>query len=356
MGAFGTPNPNEKSGSDESLSTMSLLGTQRMEQWHDLQNEARFKQLSYDDVYRIIGNVVDERKKMLLLRGVEHFQEAGCPAPWMIQGLLTLLRAAIPDSFHTIDKVGGFTGAASLVFVPYNNVPVWDFYNPNILIRNFSEGGFGRISGRPGTGKTNLACVILEEWVKAAPGLNMGFTNIRQTKETPRIHFVSNAKELFLAISRLEPAERWLFVLDEGGLVWAKQDVSTRRAKDLEKFCRVIRKMHGNMILVDQRDEAIPTTIQQWSTSIFFCWEPGLLTIDLRAPVGFQAKVRGFPKTGLPFDTYDIGYFAINVSIPDILESMSGEEDPGEMIKIMLEVSDETGNGQEDRPRKKAQA
>lgn len=347
---------NEKPGSDDAFSGQVQLGTERMSQWHDLQEDGRFRQLSYDQVYRIIGNIVDERKKMQLLRGVKHFQEEGCPAPWLIRGLLTELRAAIPDSFHTIDKVGGYTGASSLVFQPYQFMPTWEDFNPRLVVRNFGEGGFGRISGRPGTGKTNLACVIMEQWVKAAPGINLAFSNIRQTKPTPGIHYVRDARDLFTQISNLTGIERWLFILDEGGLVWAKMDVSTRRAKDLEKFCRVVRKMHGNLIIVDQRDDAIPTTIQQWSTSIFYCHEPGIVTVDLKKPHEFLMKIRKMPRTELPFDTYDIGYFAINISIPDILESMSGEEDPGEMIKIMLEAKDETGDGKEDRPRRATKA
>ncbi len=327
----------------------TLMGTERMKDALDTFD--RFEQLTLADIRGVVMMINDQDEKRKILRILDEGARQGLTRPAQFIGLESRLRADISDSFHIIEKTGGLTAVASMIFDRSDEGNSWNFYNPDILTMGFKEGGFARISGLPRMGKTNLACVIMERW--AAKGY-VALSNILPRSADSRYIYVKDAKALFLAVSGcMKRGVPWLFILDEGGLVWAKQDVSTRRAKDLEKLVRVIGKMHGRMAMIDQREDAIPTTIQQFSKTLFFCHKPGVLTIELR-DYKFHAKIHDFPRTDLPFDTYDIAFFDVNVSIPDVLEGMSGEEDPAEILRVMVGESDETRDRQEDRSRPKA--
>lgn len=329
-----------------------LLGTSRAREALDALD--RWEQLGFHEVRDIISTgVASSKERSLLLDALDEAERQSIGMPHMIRGLERRLRSGIFESFQHVEKSGGITAIAAMVFDRNNSVPPWSVYNPDVLIRNFSEGSFGRISGVPRTGKTNLACLIMEEWEKAG---NVAISNIRPDLEDDRYRYVTDARGLFRELSTIGGPSgwkrRWLFVLDEGGLIWAKQDVSTRRAKDLEKLIRIIGKLRGNMILIDQRADAIPTTFQQFASSLFFCHKPGLATLDLRGPnLVLKMKVKDLARTSIPYDSRDIAFFTINQDIPEMLEAMAGSPDPAGMIGIMLHESE---NREDDRPRKRA--
>jgi len=322
---------------EDSLGKMLILtSTERMNQVLDLLK--RFPQLTYEDVIDLITVGVWEREQQKkLFADVMIARDAGIPSPALVPNLEFHLREQISASFHVADKIGGVSGIGSMVFVRENGRNPWEVYNPELLTRNFHEGQFGRISGLPRMGKTNTACRIMEQW--AIRSDQIAISNILQTKEDRRYRYARDSHALFEEISRLEAGQRFVFVMDEGGLVYAKIDASTRRAKTLDRLVRIIGKLHGSMILVEQRVESVPTILQEFSTCLFFAERPGIVHIDLRGPaLHFKTIVRGFPKTTLPFDTYDIAYFPVDEDETNgLFEAVSGATDVRGAMKRYLD-------------------
>lgn len=330
---------------DDSLGkAVMLTSTERMTQALDMLR--RWEQWTWQDAYDFVTVGVwhedTQRKLMGMLKKAESL---GAPSPK--QGFKNLdieLRIAIATSFHVVDHAGGITGLGSMVFVPDRGPRSWRLYDKNsesILTANFKEGQFGRISGIPGTGKTNTGCVIMEEWVKNEK--RTAFTNIKPKhplKEFPdsRIVYVKDAKAFFLALSHIQEGTTWILVLDEAGLIYSRPDQTTRRVKDLDKFMRIARHLHGSILLIEQRIESVPSIIQEFSVCLFYCEHPGVLNIELKGPtLAFRDRVKDFPRTSLPFDTYDIAYLEINVDLQRMFASLAGAEKPMEVLKDFIE-------------------
>lgn len=298
----------------------------------------RWRTVTWEELDNIITvGVWDPAQQTAMFNEAHNAKASGSAMPYLMPGFLTRLRVAVSASFHIADKVGGVSGVGSMVFDEQAKMRSWKIYNPRILTANFREGNFGRFAGLPRKGKTNNACVWMEQW--AADG-NIAFSNILPDPDAPvdpRYQYVRDAMALFLAVSTLPEGVLWTFVHDEGGLMYSKADAATRRAKDLDKFARVIGKLHGNYIIIDQRPESVPTIIQDFATSLFYCEQPGVMDIELRGPnLAFRDRVRDFPKTTLPMQTYDIAFFNINVNIVKMLDALSGSHDVKETMREFL--------------------
>ena len=327
--------PTGYDGFDDSLGrAVMLTATERMTQALEILH--RFNQLSWEDIDDLITVGVWQEDRAKQFFAMAHkARDSGAKAPSAIVNFEVELRMAIANSFHAVDHAGGISGLGSMVFIPDRGPRSFRIYNPTILTANFHEGNFGRIGGLPGKGKTNTGCVILEQWHKEG---NVAIANIAKKGDDPRYIFARSAKEFFIAIANLEEKLRWLFVLDEAGLMYSKPDQATRRVKDLDKLMRVIRKLHGSIILIEQRPESVPNIIQEFASSIFYCEKPGTVSIELKGPsLAFRDRVKDFPKTSLPFDTYGIAYWNIDVDINKLFSVMSGSDDPKKTIREYFE-------------------
>lgn len=319
---------------DESLGKeLMLLSTERMLDFLNLME--RFQQLTFEQVVDIITTGVwDREDQRNLLDLVEQARADGLTIPFQIENLSKELRAAVSHSFHIADRVGGVSGVGSMVFQRNRGLAPWRLYNPNCLVENFTDGVFGRVSGKPRKGKTNLACVLIEN-----RGDLIILSNIRPTEPTSAWTFVQSSKGLFHAIGSLPEGSRWLFILDEPAVSgYSRADASTRRAKDLDKLARVIGKLHGNLLLLEQRPAAVPTTIQEFATIFIFCHDKkGVVSFDFKGPeLRASFTVQGFPKTTLPFDTRDIAFFNTkDVDLPTLLEAVSGQDPKGAMLAFV---------------------
>ncbi|HKZ42791.1 MAG TPA: hypothetical protein VJ044_17640 [Candidatus Hodarchaeales archaeon] len=328
-------------GVEDSLGKAIIIeSTKRMTQALELLR--RIKMWSWEDAYDFVTvGVWNEREQSAFFEMFQKARLLGAPSPSQgIKDLDVILRTAVATSFHAVDHAGGITGLGSMVFVPDQGHRTWRLYNPSILTANYqSEGNFGRISGVPGSGKTNTACVISEQWASEPNHVAIG--NIRMLKPDERFIYTHDAKAFFLAIANLPYEVKWLFTLDEGGLVYSKPDQATRRVKDLDKFARCVRKLGGSLNLVEQREDSIPNLIMEFAKNIFYCQRKGTVAIELRGPdLAFRDTVKDFTKTTLPFDTNDIAMFPINVDVQRLFSAISGSEDPKKALRQYFEMED----------------
>lgn len=312
---------------------MMFESTKRRLQFYRLMD--RFAQLPFDDVVKIVDSgVMDPQKKKALFIQLRTAMQRGLVSPANIPNLEWHIREEVGRSFQMVDKMG-ISALGSMVFDWNDGIDSWAIYNPNIIVANFGEGQFGRISGIPETGKTNLGCVMIEEWTKKG---HTAISNILLEREDVSSYvYVKTIKEFLLALTKI--SGRWLFVLDEGGLVYGRQDQTTRRVKDLDKLMRILRKLHGNMVLVEQRTESVPAIIQEFAMNLYYTHAPGIVNIDLRGPrLRVNVKVRDFPRTGLPFDTYDVAYFDMKgLNLQEVFEVITGKKDRKRALLKYLE-------------------
>jgi len=313
---------------DGSSERMAQLATAKMSQFLNLMH--RFSSLDWETVEDIIvTGVWDAPIKEALLMKLHQNRDRNVSSPALIPGLRKQLLLSVPDSIHMAERVGGFGGLGSIVFEPRQAMKDYRIYNPDLIVDNYREGNFGRISGKPRKGKTNIGCVQIERWMSQN---HVAISNIRPKKDSetpPRYFYHGTASGMFGTVSKLNEKELWHFTLDEGGLMYGRPDQSTRRVKDLDKLVRVIGKLHGNMTLIEQRPESVPQIFIDFSTNIYYAHEPGDVSIELKGPYReFSERLKNFPATSLPFNTYDIGFFDVDVDVVEMLKELSGKDNP----------------------------
>lgn len=323
-----------------------------MDKWRIMEAEKRMtqglerlrhiKMWSFQDAREFItvsGWRQDRAEQFLNL--IDEAEKRGFASPYLgIKNLESTLRLEMMNSFHVVDHAGGVTGLGSMVFVPADGYRSWRIYNPTILTANLDRGGFSRINGVPGVGKTNTGCVIQEQFASEPNHVAIG--NIRMLAPTPNFIYVKDAESLVRVISDLPYKTSWHFVHDEGGLSYSKPDQATRRVKDLDKLMRCVRKLGGSYTLIEQREDSVPNLIVEFAKNIYYVEAKGVVSIEMRGPeLAFRDTVRDFPKTKLPFDTDDIAMFDINIDVQKLFSQISGADDPKSAMRDFLNLKEE---------------
>lgn len=296
---------------------MMLMGTERASQADRLLD--RFDTLTWQEVKKMVTWLVsDAEVQTQLLGDIQKWRGDGVISPGQVKNLENMMRVAISASFHDPD-MQNVTATGSMIVQDDRELMPWDAYNPHLLIDNFNEAGFGRGTGPPGSGKTNNACVLIEQWLQDSDR-NHIITNIKVPLDgVERLHFVRSDFEFFETVANLGREDRWILTLDEmGTIVDRPHDATTHRAAQVDKLCWVIRKVRGNFLILTQAEASVPRMFNEFSATIFRCFRPGVLNLILKP--GFPSSRREaidimpkrFPKTNLPFDTYDVGYFKIH--------------------------------------------
>lgn len=320
--------------SDDSLAkAISFLSTDRMTE--ALSILQRFDIVTWAELDDLITvGVFDPDIQRGMFTNARRNRDNGVPWPCMVPGLDVELRIAISHSFHIADRIGGITALGSMVFEPHVSIDSWRIYRPDILTENAVEGSFAIMAGMPRMGKTSGGGYIMEQDVKVG---KVVISNILIRAPVEGYRYVKDAKALFETIGSIPAGTKWRFVLDEGGLVANKKDAMTKRVKELEGLFRVMGKLEGSLLFIEQRPESVPTILQEWSRSRFYAIEPGLMFIDLDGPnLRFRRTVRDFPPTSLPYDTRDVAYFPVNINTAALFASISGANDQKEAIREFM--------------------
>jgi len=315
----------------------SDIASKRMNQFLNLMD--RFDSLSWKTVNNVITTGVWDKKEQTRLFILMKRKIAEKKEPKDVEGLETSLRAAVPASFHIAERVGGLSAIGSMVFEPEETFDDYKFCNPDMIIFNIDEGSFARVSGPPRKGKTNTACVMIERWIETG---NLCFTNIYLKKKIEGITYINEARGLLTQIASTN--KPFIFVYDEGQASgYSTQTATSLESRYTDNLFRVIGKMMGNVVYIDQIEEKCPNVIKQWSMSKFtILQEKGVIVIELREPNRFYKMVKNFPKTTLPFVTRDIASFDMNVNVERMFQLISGKPDEAKQIMLSFLSSDES--------------
>lgn len=174
----------------------------------------------------------------------------------------------------------------------------WSALSPRYFLSPFNSekvsGGFLTVTGRPRMGKTGIGGNYAELWHDEYPESEV-LTNIPLEKPVPWIRPVSDTVALFHAVGdALIANRRWIWIFDEPSLSgWMKMDAQSNRAKNLERFARIVPKLQGSLLYIEQRTEGIPTILQDFAQSHIVCTSPGNVIADLP---GQKLSLRAVPK------------------------------------------------------------
>ncbi|OGS63651.1 MAG: hypothetical protein A3K59_00155 [Euryarchaeota archaeon RBG_19FT_COMBO_69_17] len=175
----------------------------------------------------------------------------------------------------------------------------WEDVHERAWLRPFDgDGGFLTITGVPRMGKTNVACLYMDMWLRRDPEAVV-LTNVALRDAHDRVDIHSRLSELARGVRAAVTAGRkWLWVFDDAGLAWLKQQAMKGSALDLEKFARVIPKHGGSLLYIDQREGGVPTTLSEFTLSSIRCIRPGFAL--LRMP-RLPDAVREIPPSPIPY-------------------------------------------------------
>lgn len=188
----------------------------------------------------------------------------------------------------------------------------WRALSTDYFLSPFTQGkvsgGFLTITGKPRMGKTGIGCLYAEMILKEYAQTEV-LTNIPLEKPVDHVRPASSTTALLRGVADALIADRrWWWIFDEPSLSgWMKMDAPTNRAKNLERFARIIPKLQGSLLYIEQRVEGVPTILQDFAQSHISCTNPGSVIADLP---GDRISIRSVPKPHrIPYRTGEAGFF-----------------------------------------------
>jgi len=296
---------------------------------------ADFKSATWPDVRDFVSSFVlpGDQFRAFLITSTRYENDGVRPAD--IPTLADELRFELARKFIALDPLS-ILGAS----VPPRDeraTVAWAILNPTYFLSPFAgDGGYLTITGKPRTGKTGIGCLYAEMFLAVNPGAEV-LTNIPLLKPVNGIRTITGMVELLDGVAAALDAERkWLWALDEAGLVWLKTDVMTSRARGLEKFARIVPKLQGSFIYIEQRIEGVPTVISDFAQSHVACQRPGFAFFELAD----YMTVRSIPLPRVvKYRSGETGYFEVDLDVDKLLAAMPerGHKSQAERIRSYLE-------------------
>ena len=188
----------------------------------------------------------------------------------------------------------------------------WDNLSNHYLLSPFRDdkvsGGFVTITGKPRMGKTGICCDLDEIWMVEYPETEI-LSNVPLEKAVPGVVPTSTTTALMHGVARaLKAGRRWRWDFDEPSLSgWFKPDAQTSKAKNLERFARIVPKLGGSLVYIEQRQEGVPTILQDFSKNHIIATNPGSAIFDYARE---RVSVRSIPKPKrVKYISGETGYF-----------------------------------------------
>ena len=192
----------------------------------------------------------------------------------------------------------------------------WDIISERAYLRPFQgDGGFLTITGPPRQGKTGVAMLYAEMFLRHDPRAVV-LSNVILSHPVERFHETEGMRALIGHVKKAIPERRkWLWIFDDAGLEWLKQRAMAGTALDLERFARIVPKHGGSFIYIDQREGGVPTTISEFAESRIRCLRPGFAV--LRIP-DLPPAVRDIPRPLTPYISEARSTFSIDMTFEEL--------------------------------------
>lgn len=282
-----------------------------------------FREATWDEFRSVVGSYTPPGAEMSALLADSRKWEDDGLAPHQVRfknghWLEDDLRLAVAHYRKSLDYLsltGSFVRPSG-----YTEAIPWSILGVDYFLSPFDEkgvsGGFLTVTGLPRVGKTGIGCHYIVFFLRKyrEKGEEV-LTNIPLEKAVPRVRPVSLMPSLLHGIAdALVAKRRWLWAFDEPSLSgWIKRDAATGRAGNLERFARIVPKLGGSFIYIEQREKGVPSAIQDFAQSHIFCNAPGLVYADLPAK---RMPIHHVPKPEVRYRTGEAGFFEVGEDFP----------------------------------------
>lgn len=290
-----------------------------------------------DDLYEILIRYFNDETLIHTLVDELLNKEANGADPLQDRAFMDqFTKYAITEFKSRIDDLDSLSKLASMARETNRSLDDISLYADDIIILGLKKrGGFGIVTGVPGSGKTDMSLLMAEKLI------SQGFhivTNIHVTSSNDKITVTQKASIAIKAMIQNPPS---ILILDEGGLYWSRQDAPKAAAQDLVRLAKIIRKFRGNILLIDQLRKTVPSAMIELAGTQIYKSSKKIASVNIKLDRGgFHRTLKGIPKSGLSFDTLDIAYFDFDIKLNQLLEYMSNnpDMDQGSAILDFLET------------------
>lgn len=333
--------------------------------------DERFPEATWEQLERSIdGGVYDRRLAQALHAEIVVFRQfrwkpAQVNRNPRIRTFRSDLRSSILNSLQTIDHLSA-VGAHHVEDLRSKEGRRWRPWFGQRLVANFGRAGFGVITGPPQKGKTNIGLYMGEQFYAAEPQKNVVLSNIKVFHPPDWYRHVDTLSGLFRAIVGRGPRKgeaegtinprwdpgladlrmRWLWVFDEGGVVWKKKRATSNVSGLLETVAKHLGKNDGNIAFIEQTETGVPTIIEGFTRNRYRAIAPGVVRIQMGDREDYRTEwweetVRDFPKAALKYDRDDRAPFSIDLDVDAMTESLAGSANQVAGIRRYLDRMDQ---------------
>jgi hypothetical protein len=215
-----------------------------------------------------------------------------------------------------------------------------------------SSGNFVTIHGVPGSGKTDLAGLLIEKSVirqpnEKSPGMR-ATANIKTDIATrpPGLTLCRTLKStLITCINNLFAGYVTNIFNDETKLSFNRKRASSNNYVNQENIMTILRKVGGNWISIIQNQEDTPTILQRFSQTSFHKESKTKLVMKHE---GAPITVYNVPRTKLKFDTSDPASFVIDVNVDGAFQYLSALPEGTNQIAALRDFLEQSANAPTD--------
>ena len=191
----------------------------------------------------------------------------------------------------------------------------------NVWLTQMKSGMFSLITGKPGTGKTDISILL------AGIALRNNITVISNiTSKDQRIKTTPKASELIRSLV-IDDQPKFV-ILDEMGISWARKQAMSGRNIALEKLARIIRKFKCSLLVIIQERNAIPPLISSFSTMKIHKTSTRRAHLALNNPeCQLDCIINRIQKAQIDYDTNDIAALDLDLDIDEIFSAAATGKD-----------------------------
>lgn len=183
------------------------------------------------------------------------------------------------------------------------------WWSPEFFLTAFESWGTGVICGNPDSGKTDLACTLMEMGGK----LNYPVVTNILIPEAVRPSYITYTKSfkgmLITCIQNMLAGRTSLTFLDEVAQFWKKKRAMSQQYAIIEAITFLIRKVGANPVFIFQLHKDIPPTVNEFKDAVYDKITRQQLMYKYKGRV---FKIRDVPPTNLKFQTHEQASFTVN--------------------------------------------
>ncbi|HEC82520.1 MAG TPA: hypothetical protein ENI53_01360 [Thermoplasmatales archaeon] len=219
----------------------------------------------------------------------------------------------------------------------------WHMLNPSLFVANWREKGvFGVIDGAPGHGKTDFACLLMEEMMKQ--GIHIK-TNIK-IDGVQNIFIFTRISQLLknvLENHKYDDEKPWIAIIDECAQLANKKRAMSERVIQFENLARITRKLGGNLLMIVHNfHRDTPSLLQDWILDgygqRYIKKGKKVALIELKGEnVKFFDFVQNIPPTKLKFYTTDMAAVQFDIDMRKLWDALAEAKRYEDQRKIILQ-------------------